>query len=102
MLNSFNVVGYTFVLGSYACPEQYEGDWKDTQVAYVRLRHGMLRVEVPDVCGETILYTEDVEGDGCFTMTERPRQLRRIAEYIENYYINNPHNTLAQYELNFI
>jgi hypothetical protein len=97
----FNVVGYTFEHTCFACPEQYDVYWNNKQVAYVRLRHGMLRVYAPDFGDNIIFTTEDVEGDGCFTHDERPNQLRRVVEHIENYYINLPYVNLQQYEFHF-
>jgi hypothetical protein len=98
---SFNFSGYRFQLGSYACPEQYDVYWNGVVVAYVRLRHGTLRVHVPDFPGKVILETTQVEGDGCFTNSERPQQLKRVTEAIDSYYANKPYEDLANYELPF-
>ena len=49
--------GLRFVLTSYAFPEQYDVlDADGERVAYVRLRHGTLRVDMPD-CGERTVYS---------------------------------------------
>lgn len=47
--------GFDFRKTSGACPEQYDVfDFKGNQVAYIRLRWGMLRVRAPDYNGDTI------------------------------------------------
>ncbi|QRY51708.1 hypothetical protein [Mycolicibacterium septicum] len=49
----------------FACPEQYDAFVGDTQVGYLRLRHGYFHVEFPDVGGETV-YEAYTVGDGIF------------------------------------
>lgn len=50
-----------------ACPEQYDVfDENDKQVAYVRLRHGVLRVVVPDCGGEEVIHQDFSDNRGAF------------------------------------
>ena len=53
-----------------ACPEQYDAYFNGDQVGYLRLRHGIFRVDYGFCGGDTIL-TERPEGDGCFEEDER-------------------------------
>lgn len=66
-----------------ACPEQYEVYLGKKEVAYLRLRHGVFRVDVP--FGKTV-YTAHPNGDGCFDDDERDIWLseakRRIAVHL--------------------
>jgi hypothetical protein len=59
-----------------ACPEQYEvfDDKTGEQIAYLRLRHGYFRADVPECGGETV-YESEPEGDGVFEDDERQREL---------------------------
>lgn len=59
-----------------ACPEQYDAFMGDTQVGYLRLRHGHFRVDFPECGGETI-YEADTSGDGYFDDAERDYHLGR-------------------------
>lgn len=52
-------------------PEQYEAFIGDKQVGYLRMRHGVFRVDFPDCGGETIYETDLVRGEGCFDDDER-------------------------------
>lgn len=67
-----------------AWPEQYEVFLKntETQVGYLRLRHGTFRVDYPDCGGETIYSTEDCDGDGSFEDNERMKFLREAMNVI--------------------
>ena len=58
-----------------ACPEQYDAFFENRQVGYLRLRHGVFRVDCPECGGETIYETEDVDGDGVFEDYERQKHL---------------------------
>ena len=50
-----------------SCPEQYDVFLNDKQVAYVRLRFGILRVDYSYCGGETIYRKEfDDNYKGCF------------------------------------
>ena len=82
--------GYRLVRTCSACPEQYDVyDQKGTQCAYIRLRHGMLRVDVPDV-GHTIFSTTQVRGDGSFSDDERFEMLNECIEKMIKWYLNTP------------
>ena len=74
----------TFKLTCGACPEQYDVFRGDKQVAYVRLRWARLRVDVPDVGGETIfLHDFPEEYKGIFANEdERAHWLKKVAEAI--------------------
>lgn len=54
-----------------ACPEQYEVFEGESQVAYLRLRHGEFRADVPSCGGHTVYYTTSMRGDGSFEPDER-------------------------------
>lgn len=62
-----------------ACPEQYDAYVDDTYVGYLRLRHGVFRVE--DANGNT-LKTYTPEGDGIFEADEREKYLRKARKQI--------------------
>jgi hypothetical protein len=54
----------------FACPEQYDAfDQMAKQVGYLRLRHGVFRVDVPD-CGGTTVFEAHPNGDGIFESDE--------------------------------
>lgn len=59
-----------------ACPEQYEVFDEKTgeQVAYLRLRHGWFRADVPE-CGGVTVYESHTTGDGMFDEEERMSEL---------------------------
>lgn len=71
-----------------ACPEQYDVfDDEGKQVAYVRLRWGRLRVDVPDCGGETILsHRFDDPWKGCFDLDERAYWMGTVNDAIVGYY----------------
>lgn len=48
-----------------SCPEQYDAFAGKEQVGYLRLRHGVFDVRVPDTNGETVLIAYP-QGDGRF------------------------------------
>lgn len=52
-------------------PEQYIAVFQGQQIGYLRLRHGEFRVDYPDCGDETILYSQEPQGDGCFEEDER-------------------------------
>jgi hypothetical protein len=82
--------GYRLERTCYACPEQYDVyDQKGTQCAYIRLRHGLLRVDVPDV-GHTIYSTGSVHGDGIFSDDERLKKLTECILKMTEWYLNTP------------
>lgn len=77
-----------FVCTCWACPEQYDVyNLNDKQVAYVRLRWGTLRVDVPDYMGKEIYCVEYGDGfTGCFDHKDRQDRLKIIANKIKEYY----------------
>lgn len=85
MSNNTVYKGYTFVETCSACPEQYDVyDPQGNQVAYVRLRWGMLRVDAPDCGGKTIYslaYSDDCLGSFPDDH-ERTKQMNIIADKI--------------------
>ena len=84
-----HVHGYTLINTCQACPEQYNVfDSAGNQVAYLRLRHGGFRVDVPDCGGETI-FTASPKGDGSFCPDERYYYLKTAVEKISEYYANS-------------
>jgi hypothetical protein len=61
------IQGLKFVLTCGACPEQYDVFYNGKQVGYIRLRWGTLRVDYPDVHGETVYSHSFDDGmKGCF------------------------------------
>ena len=89
MNNYFYLLGYKFVSTCFACPEQYDVfDPDGNQVAYLRLRHGSFRVDVPDSGGETI-YTATPHGDGIFENSERLYYLIEAVNAIVKWKIDN-------------
>lgn len=70
-----------------ACPKQYDAFFKDKQVGYLRLKHGVFRVDVPNCRGETI-YEDFPESDSCFDSDEREHYLdiakQKIKKYLKN------------------
>lgn len=82
--------GYRLQKTCLACPEQYDVYAQDgTQVAYIRLRHGHLRVDCPDV-GYTVYSTDRVHGDGIFDDEERFKKLKECIEKMIEWYLNTP------------
>lgn len=71
-----------------ACPEQYDAKYQGKQVGYLRLRHGMFRVDAPD-CGKQTIYEANPIGDGCFMEDERDSYLKEaraaIAAWLEDH-----------------
>jgi len=70
-----------------ACPEQYDVYLGGEKIAYLRLRHGYFRADVPDCGGETI-YTACPYGNGSFTDRERQGYLEAALKAIADYYHN--------------
>jgi hypothetical protein len=80
--------GYHLQQTCSACPEQYDVfDNNDKQVAYLRLRHGHFRADVPE-CGVETVYSANPEGDGCFLESERVKYLTEAILAVQAYYIN--------------
>jgi hypothetical protein len=57
-----------------ACPEQYDAFIGETQVGYLRLRHGYFYVNFLDHNGERIFSAHTI-GDGIFDSSEREEML---------------------------
>jgi hypothetical protein len=80
---------YNFEMTCTGCPEQYDVfDEQGEQVAYIRLRWGTLRVDVPDCGGEDIYskyYDEPYLGEFP-SEEERTEQLAIIEGKIKEYY----------------
>jgi hypothetical protein len=69
----------------FACPEQYDAyDPDGRKVAYLRLRHGWFKVDMPGVGGETV-YSAEPAGDGIFADGERDEYLDAAREMIAVY-----------------
>jgi len=84
---TFYIDGFEFRMTCIACPEQYDVfNEYGVQVAYIRLRGGSLRVEVPDCCGETVYIHEFLDAmKGCFrSPRQRIRYLKKIAKILKN------------------
>ena len=80
--------GYRFDLTCFACPEQWDVyDSNDTQVAYIRLRHGTMKVHCPDYGGD-IVYEVRPMGDGIFNDSERLIHLTAATTAIQNWIIS--------------
>jgi hypothetical protein len=86
-----HIDGYTLT-GGGACPEQYDVRTQSgIHVGYIRLRHGQLTVECPDVGGELVYspsYGSFPHGDGSFTKGERLHYLRKCIEMIQEWIID--------------
>ena len=82
--------GYRLVRNGQRHAEQYVVyDQKGTQCAYIRLRHGVLRVDVPEG-GHTIFSTERVNGDGwIFSDDERFEMLDKCIKKMIKWYLNS-------------
>lgn len=78
--------GFTLELTCNACPEQYDVFRDGEQVACLRLRNGLFRVECPDVMGEVVFHGYP-GGDGCFDNIERVACLVRALREIQRHYL---------------
>jgi hypothetical protein len=75
--------GIKLVQTSLAYPEQYDAfDEVGNQVGYLRLRHGIFRVDVPE-CGSKTIYKAAPDGDGSFEEDEREKYLIAAIEAIQ-------------------
>lgn len=54
----------------FSCPEQYAVFYEDTQIGYLRLRHGIFTAVYPEVSGR-VVYTASPKGEGEFEDSER-------------------------------
>jgi hypothetical protein len=86
--NALYFGGFRFELTCLACPEQYDVYQGTEQVAYVRLRHGNLRVYHPDAGGELLYHQRFYDDDykGCFDNDEEANKyLSEIAGAIQEH-----------------
>lgn len=91
---SITTIGkYTLVLTCGACPEQYDvydnpfdihGKEEIKSVAYLRLRHGRFRADVPSCGGDTV-YEAWPKGDGAFDDDEREQYLNEAITAIDQF-----------------
>lgn len=82
MEDRISIDGFEFVRTSIACPEQYNVFLNGVRVGYLRLRHGIFRVDFPDVGGETV-YSTHPNADGEFKDNERMYYLKQAVEAIK-------------------
>lgn len=80
-----NIDEITLIQTCFACPEQYDAFHNGQQVAYLRLRHGVFRVDMPDSGGETV-YTAYPKGDGIFEPEEKEKYLNKAKKAIIKHY----------------
>lgn len=79
-MNSDHVIhGCSLIMTSFACPEQYDVYKGETQIGYLRLRHGNFSAEYPD-CGGEMVYEAQPKGDGLFEEDERNKYLGEAVE----------------------
>ncbi len=79
----------TLVQTCRGCPEQYDAFIGDEKVAYLRLRHGEFRVDVP-ACGGKTIFRAEPDGDGSFEADEVPIYLAAAKAAILTYRSLNP------------
>lgn len=77
------IKGYTLD-GGGMCPEQYDVLLDGKQVGYLRLRHGQFTARCPDAL-DTLVYSANPIGDGCFEPEERDEYLTKAVEAIDSY-----------------
>lgn len=56
---TIHIKGFVFEETCKQCPEQYDVLLNGAKVAYVRLRDGVLRVDIPD-CGFNTIFEDDL------------------------------------------
>lgn len=83
-LSQRELLGYQLNLTCGACPEQYDVFLDGEKVAYLRLRHGTFRVDVPD-CGDETIFEGAPQGDGIFNRDEREVWLTRAINAVNNW-----------------
>jgi hypothetical protein len=81
----YEIGEFIFVETCGACPEQYDVFFNDKAIGYVRLRHGLLTVRVPNSQGKSIFQVKfDEEWKGNFeNQDEREFYFRKIVEILE-------------------
>ena len=62
-----------------ACPEQYDAFYNGENIGYLRLRHGIFRVDYKDERG---VYIANPKGDGVFDPEERGVYLKRARKVL--------------------
>jgi len=67
---------------SSSFPEQYLVYQNGEQVAYLRLRHGVFTIEMPDAC-DKLVYKAKPEGQGMFLDEERKYYLAKATQIIK-------------------
>ncbi len=77
----YNKNGLSIRCTCSACPEQYDVTLDLVQVGYIRLRHGHLTVNFPNVTGE-VIYESFPDGDGIFEPNERLKYMAIIMREI--------------------
>lgn len=70
----FEKNGLQIIMTCPACPEQYDVFKDGEQVAYLRLRHGVFRVDYP-TCNDENIYKAEPSGDGIFDDNERTKYM---------------------------
>ena len=74
------IAPFIFKMTCFAFPEQYDVLYKGEICAYVRLRHGTLRCDMPYCGGETVLRHQFEDRRGCFDSDEETNfYLKKIA-----------------------
>jgi hypothetical protein len=76
--------GFKLVCTSIACPEQYDVFDGDTQIGYLRLRHGFFRADYPH-CGGVTVYESNTRGDGIFDDDERQSELQNAIAALKKF-----------------
>lgn len=76
---------YKLVCTSVDCPEQYDVYKGSDIVAYFRIRWGHFTARCPYFMGE-LVFSEDIEGFGEFTESERVPMLKEAIKNVDAYY----------------
>ena len=77
--------GYILNQTCFACPQQFDVfDNEGTQVGYIRVRHGMIKVHCPDYGGD-IVYYSSIKGDGVLIEQEELDQLYKCVAEIQRW-----------------
>lgn len=79
-MNEIKIGNYTLT-GGGMCPEQYDVFKGDTEVAYLRLRHGEFTATLTD--SDVVVFTDWPNGDGCFDDNERQQYLEAAIAAID-------------------
>lgn len=93
---------FSLIETCHACPEQYDVYHGQTQVGYIRLRHGTLRLDYMCCGGETIcIFNFEDKLKGCFDDdNERDRYLRKLLNVLKNKILDYRDNDLdISYEI---